>query len=398
MSYSEAKGKAETLRLALKNATSVINQRDATLKLIRGDLGPLMTLEWGAAVLRICGAKRVNDFLQLLRSSIIHPKDYAALANLAKGEMKRVICLTPPHWDTWAICIRKSRGRPHFKWGDLIETANVLRTHDIGTPRDLARAPKPRIESLALTNERKTNRHILRQAKRCFLDDNPHPGADVEKLSDDDARGALDMIRAELIGNTHCEANDRRLMESLDMPPNFEKLTHSAKTNSIALSGAPSHSLTEFMDNRAKLNVLRSVKGSIRSVADGISTCLRFCKMTNNRPSPPAKEIIRKWIATFNPGKIFGLYINQSRRAAILLNCDDGWITSEIRLIASGLCDEQDRGFAFPNSTRSADLFKIIDREGMRPTIGMVSYFPYLFPSEFRLGLCISGPLFHLRN
>ena len=90
------------------------------------------------------------------------------------------------------------------------------------------------------------------------------------------------------------------------------------------------------MGNMDKLNVIRSVKGPHRSVAAGISTYIRFCKMTNNRPFPPSTGIIRKWSATFNPGKTFGLYINHVRKAAVLLNCDDGRITSEIRLIAIG--------------------------------------------------------------
>ena len=158
------------------------------------------------------------------------------------------------------------------------------------------------------------------------------------------------MIRAELIENTPCAANDRMLMEFLALPPNFEKLTHSAKTNAVALSGAPSHILTEFMDNRAKLNVLRSVKWPIRSVADGISTYRRFCRTADNRPFQPSPWIIRKWRAAFNHGQTFGLYFNHVHKDSVLLNCDDGWLTSEIAIIAMCLRNEQHRGFAFPNS------------------------------------------------
>ena len=102
MSCSEAKGQAGTPRLALGNATHVANQRDATVKLIREAIGPLMTFEWDTSVLRIFGAKRVNDCLQLLRNSILHPNDYAAMANLPNGSTKEVICVITPHWDTWA--------------------------------------------------------------------------------------------------------------------------------------------------------------------------------------------------------------------------------------------------------------------------------------------------------
>ena len=70
MSFPKAEGEAGMLRLSLKNVTNVANQRDATLKMIRGPLGPLMTFVWVSPVLRNFGAKRANDFLQLPRSSI----------------------------------------------------------------------------------------------------------------------------------------------------------------------------------------------------------------------------------------------------------------------------------------------------------------------------------------
>ena len=100
MSFAQARGEAETLRTPLKNATQVVSRRDTTLELIREPLGPLITFEWDASVLRIFGKKRVSDFLQLLRSSILPLKDCAVLANLVKGSMKEFIGLIPPHWGT----------------------------------------------------------------------------------------------------------------------------------------------------------------------------------------------------------------------------------------------------------------------------------------------------------
>ena len=168
MSYSKAKGQAETLRLALKNATHVINQRGSTMRLIREAIGPLMTFDWDTSVLRIFGAGRVNNFLQLLRSTILPQKDYAALDNLVKGSTKGFIFSIPPDWDTWAICVRKFRAQAHIDWGNLITIANVLRTHDIDTPCDLAMVHKPRIEPRELTNDKTTTLHIRGMTTRYF--------------------------------------------------------------------------------------------------------------------------------------------------------------------------------------------------------------------------------------
>ena len=126
--------------------------------------------------------------------------------------------------------------------------------------------------------------------------------------------------------------------------------------------------------------------GPLRSAAAGISTYIRFCKMANNGTFQPSSGIIRKWSAPFNHGKTFGLYINHVRKATILLNCDDGWLTSEIRLIARFLRGELDRSFPCQNFARSVDLFEIIDREGKQSTFGMVDYLPYMFHHQSSFG------------
>ena len=133
-------------------------------------------------------------------------------------------------------------------------------------------------------------------------------------------------------------------------------------------------------------------------MAAGISTYLRFCNMADNRSFRPSSGIIRKRIDTFNHGKTFALQINHVRKDSILLNCDDGWLTSEIRLIDMGLCDEQDRSFALPNFARSVGMFKIIDREGTHPAFGMIAYLVYLPPSEFKPKRCNSELLSRPRN
>ena len=100
----------------------------------QGGHRPLGDLRVGRPLLRVLGAKRAKDCLQLLRNSIPHKKDYMTQANLVRQAMSEVARLIPPHWDTWAICIREFHVPPHCGRGDLIATANVLRAHDIDTP------------------------------------------------------------------------------------------------------------------------------------------------------------------------------------------------------------------------------------------------------------------------
>ena len=131
------------------------------------------------------------------------------------------------------------------------------------------------------------------------------------------------------------------------LPDNFNKLTPMAQTDALQRSGASLHLRNEFLENGEKLNIMRTVQGSARSVASGINNYLRFCTMADSTPFPPSSGTIRRWITTFNTGGTFGLYINHVRKDAILLGRDDAWLTPEIRLIAKGIRNAQDGSFSF---------------------------------------------------
>ena len=75
--------------------------------------------------------------------------------------MMEAIRTIPPKWGKRAIGIRKFRVRAHFDCNDLIGTANAHMAVDIDTPWGLARAPKPRTESLATADERTSEIHLL---------------------------------------------------------------------------------------------------------------------------------------------------------------------------------------------------------------------------------------------
>ena len=67
----------------------------------------------------------------------------------------------PPNWGACAICLRKFRANANCDWGDLIETVNVIRAHDVDSPLDPARAPDPRIGRLPPTIEKAEKIRIL---------------------------------------------------------------------------------------------------------------------------------------------------------------------------------------------------------------------------------------------
>ena len=117
--------------------------------------------------------------------------------------------------------------------------------------------------------------------------------------------------------------------------------------------------------------------------------------MTDSTPFPPSSGTIRRWSTTFNPDKTIGRYINHVRKDAILIGHYDAWLNPEIRLIAKGIRNAQDKSFAFPNFIMTSDVMRIILDQGSQSTVGMIAYLSYLFslrvPSE-TLQLTIANP------
>ena len=74
---------------------------------------------------------------------------------------------------------------------------------------------------------------------------------------------------------------------------------------------------------------------------------------------------------------------------------DDAWLTPEVRLVARGLRNSQDRSIAFPNFIITSDVMRIILDQGWQSNMGMIAYLSYLFslrvPSE-TLQLTIATP------
>ena len=181
----------------------------------------------------------------------------------------------------------------------------------------------------------------------------------------------------------------------MQLPDNYSKLTPMAKTDALGKSGAPQHLVNEFLDNGAKLDILRSAQGSLRSVASGINNYRRFCTLAKSTAFPASTGTVRRWITTFNPGKTYGLSINHVRKAATPPGHDDAWLTPEVRLIAKGLRNDHDRRFDVPNFIMTSDVMRIILDQGWRRNMGMIAYLSYLFslrvPSE-TLQLTIANP------
>ena len=376
----------ETLHtLAFKNANQTLNNGTSTQTEIWDSLFPLVTFGRDTLVIRKVGSAPLNKFLQNLRNAGIPQTGYVQLKNAILNGLRELVEDIPRHWRLWAACSREFRLFETATWGELSNLIRLLQLDHFDAPGLLAGATKPRVASWSTTPEF-YGIDLLRQCVKCFTSDGNSGPSLLANNPTADALSAAALLKNKTVEPTGYMERDSELHTLMQLPGNFNKLTPMEKTDALQKSGGSLHLRNELLENGAKLNILRTVQGSLRSVASGISNYLRFCTVTDSTSPPPSSGTIRKWIATFNPGETFGLYANQVRKASILLGHDDACLTPEIRLIAKGLRNAQGKSFAFPNFIMTSDLMRIILDHGWQGAVGMIAYLPYLFspraPSE----------------
>ena len=268
------------------------------------------------------GSGPLTKFLQNLRNAGIPQTGYVQLKNTILNGLRELVEDLPLHWWIWAACIRQFRLSETATWGELSNLILLLQLGRFDTPGLLAGATKPRVAAWSTTPEF-YGIELLWQCARCFTADvNSGPSLPANNPTTD-ALSVAELLKNNTIESTCYMKRDLELRTSMQLPGNFNKLTPMAKTDALQMSGDSIHLRNEFLENGAKLNILRTVQGSRRPVASGVNNYLRFCTMTDSTSPPPSSGTIRRWSTAFNPGETFGLYISHVRKAAILLGHDD---------------------------------------------------------------------------
>ena len=197
--------------------------------------------------------------------------------------------------------------------------------------------------------------------------------------SADEVCGLIIPTKAKTIDEAKSPTNNELLKQKLNLPENYDNLTPTGKTKEIAARAPSSPGLADFLDSQARTNMLRGPRGCLRSAASGIENYVRFCSAAQATPFPVTKTTLRRWSAAFRCTKTFGLYLNHVKKASILLEQDTSWRDAEIRAIANGMANAQDRSFAFPTYVLSTDLTNLIDWETWHSPIAQVAFLSYFF-------------------
>ena len=370
---------------ALSNLEKVLALEKPSTSRLLSAVAPVEILDWDTETFRELGTSRCNKALQALRNLDFPRSKYRALAAVFKKGIREIESQLPPNWALWTPIFRRYSTHTSLGWDALIRITGHLATLEITTPLELAAHSKTNIEKLATNSAPLEGLEVVWLAAKCFVEDNAlcasYIPTDTKIMTDTLIRD----LRVKTLDQSPIYLRWVRLKEALDLPDNFDRLKPAARATALATCGAPAHMTLEFLDIGARINILRSVQGSLRSVASGLNSYLRFCGAFEIPPFPVTTQSARRWSATFLPGKTFAQYNAHLRKACILLGHAADWYTDEIRTISRGLRNAQDRSFAFPNFLMSGEVLRIIQFEGRFAPMGMVAFLSYLFPYGFPL-------------
>ena len=141
--------------------------------------------------------------------------------------------------------------------------------------------------------------------------------------------------------------------------------------------------MTRFLTIGADLNILRSVKGSIRSVSSGVASYWRFCQLLARPSFPPTEDTALLWSATFRAVKTYNQYLARLQKASTLLRYPLDWLTPSVRCVGKGLKNAQDLPFKPPNFIGPEALLRWAKLDS---ATGQAYYLSFLFslrvPSE----------------
>ena len=383
---AQLSAKAALADFALSGLEKALAVEKPSLQSLELAIATLQLIRWEPETFRELGTKRCNNVLAALRNLKFPTAKYRELSANFKMGIREIEDKIPTNWATWAPVFRKYRLQQTIGWDGLIAITGSLETYGIQSPLELALFTKTNMMTTAATIGGPSGFESIWMATRCFVEEAELVDWGTAMIPAQSAADLIPDLRSKVLDDAPISRKRGEIAALIGLPENFDELKPSAKTTALATCGAPDHLVTDFLDLSARINVLRSVKGSLRCVASGLNSYLRFCALLLIPAFPVTPASARRWSAVFHPGKTYAQYVSHLRKACILLQHPTSWFTEEIKTISKGLRNAQDKTFVFPNFLGAADVLRIIRYEGQLAPMAVVAYLSYLFslrvPSE----------------
>ena len=286
LTQNQDKGLAELARLALRQTDVAVRDPKCSDSRLILALGSLYAVNWTGKVLSMVGREEIRELLCRLRNSYLGRGNYLKI----KARLTRAVILpdtiTPREWGIWADLINRYNLYENASletwagWGPQLQASRVW------NPAGLSSLTKGEIFALDDGRQAEGCLIILWQAALCLFEhrDRSHLPLRAD-LINKDVGALLAKIQNRKLPDAEIYKDCGRLRGLADLPSNFDDLSPHGRTHALALAMAEGRDCRTFMMAAEKLNTLRSAQGSLKSVASGIRSYVKFCAVTNWTPS-----------------------------------------------------------------------------------------------------------------
>ena len=117
------------------------------------------------------------------------------------------------------------------------------------------------------------------------------------------AHSLANALRAPSVGKADFALYHEDATDGLELGDGFLRLGPAAKIRKLTALGDPQRSILRFLNNGAKINALRQVQDSLKSVASGVQRYASFCDLMRVDYFPPSAETVLRWVALFPQAK-----------------------------------------------------------------------------------------------
>ena len=321
MSQNHDKGLAELARLALRQTDIAARDPHSSARRLILAIEPLYAVNWTGKVLSMIGPQKIRELLCRLRNSNLGNENYLRI----KAHLTRSVILpdtiTPREWGIWTDLINRYNlyeTEPLEAWASW---TLQLQGSRVWNPADLSTLTREEI--FALDDDRRAEGRLilLWQAALCFFEHRQKDHLPLRMdLINKDIDTLLKKFQKHKLSDTEIYKEYGRLRDEAGLPSNFDDLSPQARTQALALARAEGADCRTFLKAAEKLNLLRSVQGSLQSVSSGIRSYVRFCAVMNWTPFPPTESSVRAWSSIFKPNRTFKNYLAHLKRPVTCWN------------------------------------------------------------------------------
>lgn len=314
--------------------------------LIRGPVASLLSPECRRQAITTTAANRYNTTMRRLRQPKLQKSVYEEVSQTHEADW-RTRPTYPRACGVWENRIGEFRLRDHSPIAACPSLLDTIHQNGRKTPSRLA--------DLAISKIQSWDRMCPFRTFQWRCGRRPGSGRPSETTTThktgktlENVEELLNKSKARNFNGARIARGRKSLARRLAVPEEYTKWTPANNTTWILGAPAPALLISEFLQKRQELNILRATQGPPRSAFSGIRRYANF-RASRKRPCiRPTDGTVKEWGASSTPGHSFQMYLRLIQKAAFIPGRPSTWMTPAIKSIAAGVGNSQGGSFILP--------------------------------------------------